>query len=133
MAITAWPALLVRNLSGADVVYLDECQFLEEPYYYGNLISDVRQTLADGIDIVASGLDMDFTGTPFSITAQLAAMADQVVKLKAECHSCGAAATKSRRIDDCADRISLGVNRHRSGGLTQTRCSRCMFSCCGHN
>jgi thymidine kinase len=89
-------------------LYLDEVQFMEPPYFSGMLHRHVHDALKSGIDVVASGLDMDFAGLPFDVTARLAAMADQVIKLAACCTACGQTARKSMRRFGSADRVALG-------------------------
>jgi thymidine kinase len=103
--INAWP---VDQMDDVETVYLDEVQFMEDPYFAGDLITDVRQALDRGQDVIASGLDLDFQGELFAVTAKLAAMADVVIKLTARCTTCGDVASKSLRRDSSTDRVQLG-------------------------
>lgn len=89
--ITAFP----RIPNGTDLVFIDEVQFMMAPHFDGDLVAEVRALLQRGIDVVAGGLDCDWRGHPFMVTAALAAMADSVMKLRSECKVCGRPATKN--------------------------------------
>lgn len=93
-----WGSGFMTTRSGGLVV-LDEVQFFMEPYVTGDVVDWVRGVLAAGNDIVAAGLDMDCHGKPFFVTANLAAMADDVIKSTANCTVCGRPAGKTHRID----------------------------------
>lgn len=74
-------------------VVVDEIQFLDEG------IVDVCSDLADkGYRVIVGGLDSDFKGEPFEITAKLMAKAEFVSKLTAICVKCGAPGTRTQRI-----------------------------------
>jgi thymidine kinase len=74
-------------------VAVDEVQFLDKGIY------QVAQKLATkGIRVILAGLDTDFRGEPFSITANLLTLAEDVLKLTAICVVCGAPATKNQRL-----------------------------------
>lgn len=74
-------------------IAVDEVQFLDKE------IIDISQKLAlKGIRVILAGLDTDFRGEPFSITASLMTIAEDVTKLTAICVVCGAPATKTQRI-----------------------------------
>lgn len=76
-----------------EVVGIDEVQFFDKS------IIDVCETLANrGIRVIAAGLDTDFRGEPFPISASLLARAEFVTKLTAICVKCGAPATMTQRI-----------------------------------
>lgn len=75
------------------VVCIDEIQFFDET------VIDVIESLANrGIRVIVAGLDCDFKGDPFPITANLMARAEYVVKLTAICTICGKEATKTQRL-----------------------------------
>jgi thymidine kinase len=76
----------------ADMIVIDEIQFFPE-----SCVEWVRKHLALGIDVVVAGLDMDYKGIPFHNTALLYAMADEAVKLTANCVICGRPAPKTHR------------------------------------
>lgn len=87
-----------------DHIFIDEIQFFDD-----GLLDVVRQLLAEGIDVTAGGLDMDFEGRPFLNSAMLMAAADEVVKLKAYCTLCGRDAAKSFKKSGSRDRVELGA------------------------
>lgn len=106
-----WPATVTA-------IFIDEIQFFEEPYFKGNIVQIIKKLLAGGHNVFVSGLDLDHRGMPFPITAALLAMADEVVKLKAECELCGRPATKSLKMNACKERFQLG-----GVGLYEPRCN----------
>lgn len=89
-------------------VFLDEVQFMENPWFEGSLTDDVDKLLARGVSVWAAGLDMDAWGVPFLVTSSLLAMSDHVFKLKSSCHVCGAPACMTTLKGDAGDRIKLG-------------------------
>jgi thymidine kinase len=82
-------------LDSGSLIVLDEIQFFNEPYVSGDVVAWVQDQLSEGVDIVAGGLDMDWRGDPFEVTALLTAMADEVIKVTANCTVCGRAARKT--------------------------------------
>ncbi len=116
-AITEWDqvALLAAD---ADVVCIDEVQFFQEPHFKGDIIEEVRLLLATGTDVVVSGLDLDWQGEPFAMTARLMAMADQVQKLHANCTTCGQPARKTHKKAPNSAQIELGA-----ADLYEARCN----------
>lgn len=91
------------------LVVLDEVQFFCEPYVQGDTVEWVREQLAVGVDVFVTGLDMDWQGKPFEITAQLMAMADKVTKITAHCTVCGRAASKTYKKTGSGDSVELGA------------------------
>ncbi len=76
-----------------DAVVVDEVQFFDRS------IVDVLETLANrGVRVIVGGLDMDFRGEAFMVTAELLAKADFVTKLTAICVKCGEPATMTQRM-----------------------------------
>jgi len=79
--------------SDLEVVAIDEVQFIDDS------VIDVIDALANrGIRVIAAGLDCDFKGSPFMITANLLARAEYVTKLTAICSVCGKEATMTQRL-----------------------------------
>ena len=77
------------------VVSIDEVQFFDDA------IITVVNTLANrGIRVICAGLDCDFKGEPFPVTANLLALAEDVTKLTAICAVCGKEATMTQRLVD---------------------------------
>lgn len=90
-----------------DSVFLDEIQFMEDPWYSGDILTDINILLNEGKNITASGLDMDAHGIPFSVTSGLLAMADIVVKLKSICDICSLPASMTS-LRSPSERVHLG-------------------------
>lgn len=96
----------ITQVLEADVVLIDEVQFFD------NWLSmQIMELLDKGKEVYCSGLDMDFMGEPFSLTADLMARADVVNKFKAVCAGCGADATYSGKTNKASKekRIELGA------------------------
>lgn len=76
-------------------VLIDEIQFCS-----GEIARVVEQLLAQGVSVVAAGLDLDFTGNPFGPTPTVVELAhrlkpNSVHHHTAACDSCGGQATMS--------------------------------------
>lgn len=116
-SITRWSQ--VQELAeGAEVVCFDEVQFFQAPYFAGDILTIVRELLADGKSVIANGLDIDWQGHPFEITGQLAAMADEVSKLWATCTVCGKPAPKTFKKVANNETVELGATN-----LYEARCN----------
>jgi thymidine kinase len=90
-------------------VFADEVQFLDHPHFVGAFHMAIHSLLQAGHCVTCGGLDLDWRGLPFDVTARLLAMADTVEKLTARCHVTGLPAAKTyKRIAD-ASRIALGA------------------------
>jgi thymidine kinase len=74
-------------------VAIDEVQFLDK-----DLLPIAQKLALKGIRVILAGLDTDFRGEPFMMTASLMTIAEDVTKLTAICVVCGAPATKTQRI-----------------------------------
>lgn len=78
-----------------DAICIDEIQFFDED------IILLCETLANrGIRVIVAGLDTDFKGDPFPISANLLARAENITKLTAICSKCGKEATRTQRLVD---------------------------------
>src|SRR5438309_9043638 len=77
------------------VIGIDEVQFFDP-----GIVPLCMDLLADGRQIVAAGLDLDFRAEPFPLMAELLARATDVTKLQAICAECSAPATRSQRLID---------------------------------
>ena len=93
----------------ADAIFIDEIQFFMEPHFSGNIVDGVRLARLRGIDIYCSGLDMDYRGHAFEITALLMAESSQIMRLTASCEICRAPATMTARVTSGTDRLLLGT------------------------
>lgn len=76
-----------------DVVVLDEVQFFDL-----EIVEVVRSLVRHNIRVIVAGLDKDFRGVPFPVTAALLSDAESVTKLSAVCVCCGQPATVSQRL-----------------------------------
>lgn len=85
------------------VVGIDEAQFFDD-----GLPNVCAELAAQGVRVIAAGLDMDFLGRPFGPIPQLMAMAEYVTKVHAICMRCGALANHSHRIGASEELVVLG-------------------------
>lgn len=74
------------SFENAEVIAIDEIQFFEK----SAILSLINQFIKQGKKVIVSGLDLDFKSEPFSVVADLLALADNVIKLTAICSVCGA-------------------------------------------
>jgi len=79
--------------ASVSVVGIDEGHFFQP-----NIVPAVQNLVAQGKYVLVAGLDLDFRGQPFPVMAQLMALADDVVKLKAICVCCGQDAHHTQRL-----------------------------------
>jgi len=97
------------------VVGIDEVQFFDPG------IIDVCEELARrGLRVIVAGLDQDYRGRPFEITAKLLALAEYVTKNLAICVVCGNPANRSQRLSHSRKRIEVGASNK-----YEARCRRC--------
>ena len=97
------------------VVGIDEVQFFDDG------IVSVCEELADqGRRVIVAGLDQDFRGVPFPVTAQIMAVAEFVTKNLAICSVCGSPANRSQRLSVSKKVIEVG-----SQDKYEARCRRC--------
>ncbi len=90
-------------------LFADEVQFMDRPWFEGDFHLAVHALLQAGHDVTCGGLDLDWRGLPFDVTARLLAMADHVTKLTARCAVTGAPAQKTyKRVVD-GERVALGA------------------------
>lgn len=86
-----------------EVVGIDEAQFFDD-----GLPEVCEQLAAQGVRVIAAGLDMDYQGRPFGPMPRLMAMAEFVTKVHAICVRCGELAAFSHRTHASTDLIHLG-------------------------
>jgi len=89
--------------SPADVIGIDEAQFFDD-----GLVEVCNSLANQGVRVIVAGLDMDFTGKPFSPMPQLMAIAEHVTKVHAICMRCGSNAQYSFRKSASKDLVLLG-------------------------
>lgn len=98
-----------------EVVGIDEVQFFDEG------IVRVCDKLANlGKRVIVAGLDTDYRGVPFEPMPHLMAIADDVTKILAVCHRCGAPASRTQRISAAKDLVVVGAV-----DCYEARCRRC--------
>ena len=107
---------IVRHV-GPDisVVGIDEVQFFDP-----EVIAVCEELARAGKRVIVAGLDQDYKGQPFEITAKLLALSEFVTKNLAICVVCGNPANKSQRLSHSKKRIEVGAaNKY------EARCRRC--------
>lgn len=93
ITIKAAEEIFEQDLTGVDVIGIDEVQFFEHS------VVDIAQELAEqGHRVIVAGLDMNFRGEPFEPMPQLMAVSELVTKLQAVCAVCGAPASRTQRL-----------------------------------
>lgn len=109
---------ILSNVTGCDVVGIDEAQFFDEG------IVDVCIQLANqGIRVIAAGLDMDFKGKPFGPMPHLMAVAEFVTKVHAICVTCGDIAHYSHRLVASNEKVVLGEQ-----DIYEPLCRKCYYN-----
>lgn len=119
--VDAIPVQIPDDLAPSEnfkLICLDEVQFFTAPYYGGDIIRAVKVLLRAGRDVLVSGLDTDWKGDAFPVMATLAAMADEVVKLRAKCSVCGQPASKTYKKTRQGKIVELG-----NGDIYEARCN----------
>lgn len=106
-----------EEISECDVIGIDEIQFFDDNV-------EVLQSLANsGKIIFCAGLDANSDCKPFKRIAEVIAISEDVIKLKAVCMGCGNhEASFSYRMAPSDDEIDIG-----SFGKYASLCRRCMF------
>lgn len=104
----------VSSLEGIDFtqyerVFIDEMQFFDAPHVEGDLVAEVRRALIEGVKVYASGLDLDYRGEPFRVSADMIAMAGDVRRMSSCCDLCGADAQFTARFSASRSRVDLGA------------------------
>ena len=99
--------LLSRKLA---CILLDEAQFLTKQQVFQ--LAQICDTL--GIPVLAYGLRTDFQAELFPGSAQLLAIADSLVELKAVC-KCGRKATMNLRVDSEGNAVKAGAQTEIGG------------------
>lgn len=81
-------------LNNADVILIDECQFLTE-----NQINELREFSVDhAIDVICFGLRTDFNTHLFPATKRILELADEITEVKTICQVCGKHASFNKRV-----------------------------------
>lgn len=78
---------------GIQAVCIDEVQFFDD-----SIIEVIDFLANEGVRVICAGLDCDFKGDPFPISAIILAKAEYVTKLTAICCICGREANMTQRL-----------------------------------
>jgi thymidine kinase len=92
-ALIAFHTGIAMGRGGLHTVFIDEVQFYEQEVIY-----IIDTLLANGLNIIAAGLDQTFTTEPFGVMGHLLCLADDIMKKKTTCAVCGAGANRSQRL-----------------------------------
>ncbi len=89
------PEEILSLVDGHALVAIDEAHFFGE-----KIIQVIKSLLAQGMNVVVSGLDLDFRGEPFGAMPILLSLADEVHKLSGVCdfEGCSNPATRTQRL-----------------------------------
>lgn len=89
------PEEILSLLDGHALVAIDEVHF-----FHSKLVPVIKALLANNVNVVVSGLDLDFRGEPFGPMPVLLSMADEVHKLSGVCDydGCSNPATRTQRL-----------------------------------
>jgi thymidine kinase len=104
-----------------ELILIDEIQFFAPDL--GPTLAALR---AQGVEVLAVGLDRDFRGEEFETTANLARAASRILRLTGTCTRCGDEAVLTQRLIDGvpapldAPRLVVG-----DAELYEPRCERC--------
>jgi thymidine kinase len=101
--------LLGTDFSGVDAILIDEVQFISSDIFFTIESLLIRYP---EMQIIVAGLDLDFEGRPFMTTSWLMASAEEVIKLKAVCSSCGSDSWVSYK-EPNGQRIELGTDEYK--------------------
>ncbi|WP_029608655.1 thymidine kinase [Mycoplasma simbae] len=105
--------------SSYKAVAIDEMNFFD-----ADLPAVVEELLSKNVNVLISGLDLDFLRKPFGVGPQLMAIADEVSKLKAVCRVCKQPAGFSFRKHKSMEQNLLGDNEY------EARCRECHIKGC---
>lgn len=94
---------ILKKAKDLDLVGIDEVQFFDK-----EILNVIETLLQNGVDVICSGLDMDYKGEPFDITMRLATCAEKCIKLHAVCMDCGNDAWISHRISKEGEKVVIG-------------------------
>ena len=83
-------------ISSADVILVDECQFLT-----CSQVEELRDISIDqGIDVLCFGLRSDYNARLFEASKRLFELADDLIEVKTICSVCGKHASFNKRVDN---------------------------------
>ena len=98
------PYFIIEYLDeNTQVVGIDEVQFFPP-----EIIEVCQKMVGNGIRVILSGLDMDYTGKPFGSIPNLMAIAERVDKLTSICTVCGKDATRTQKLVAGGGLVDIG-------------------------
>jgi len=107
---------ILEKVSGdTQVVGIDEVQFFD-----ADIIAVCEKLADEGRRVIVAGLDQDFRGEPFEVTARLMALSEFVTKNLAICMLCGNPANRSQRLSASKKVLEVGA-----ADKYEARCRRC--------
>ena len=91
----ATPEEILSLVDGHALVAIDEAHFFGE-----KIVPVIKSLLSHDVNVVVSGLDLDFRGEPFGAMPILLSLADEVHKLSGVCdfEGCSNPATRTQRL-----------------------------------
>jgi len=94
---------------------------IDEVHFFDVGLADVVSSLSNNdINVICSGLKTGEGIKPFNTTAQLLAIADEILLLKRECASCGKQTVFTKRTVDSKDEFLVG-----DMDIYENRCRKC--------
>lgn len=90
-----------------DFYLFDEIQFFDGNLVRGDVVQTIKYLLTLRKNVAVCGLDTDWEGNPFLVTALLLAMADKVEKLTAICTHSGLPATKTYKKKEFRNNLTV--------------------------
>lgn len=93
ISISKGSDILKYYQKGIQAICIDEVQFFDD-----SIIEVIDFLAQDGVRVICAGLDCDFKGDPFKISATILAKAEYVTKLTAICCVCGREANMTQRL-----------------------------------
>lgn len=106
---------IIMLSENSNVIGIDEAQFFDP-----DIINVVTLLANKGKRIILAGLDMDYTGKPFSPVSELMAIAEFVTKMHAICMKCGNIASYSFRKSGTQEKVVVGDK-----DIYEARCRKC--------
>ena len=103
-----------------EVVAFDEAQFFGD--WIVGLVKRISWEM--NIDVIFSGLDMDYQRKGFGPMPDLLTLADEVRKLKAVCFKCGERASFTQRISGGEEQVVV-EGRGKNKAKYEARCGSC--------
>lgn len=91
----------------ADVIAIDETQFFSR-----HIVDVVRAWRHQGRHVAIAGLDMDSNENPFGPMGDLLCLADNIMKLHAQCSLCHNPAMISYRLNDSREQVMVGERNY---------------------